>query len=275
MWQKYDLNSKRAKQEYQHVSGKFGAYVYHNDLDFSQYSPAYLASNENVGDIVGLLKPAGKTALTVMASGDIPLFLSGYGARRVDTFDISINAYLVMRIKMNMLKSNFEYKSYKTVLDGLSDAPDFMNSVSWDVVYDTFQAEPDIMQYLRDMNGYGIFGAVPGNPYWNMGDAEYVRIKKFVPKSYKFIWTDLYKLPERIGNKKYDIIYLSNILQYAGDDSKIAKTVDTLQKHLNSRGVIVLDSLNPMYSGEYDFLENLHRDVIFDANACSVFLKTR
>ena len=131
------------------------------------------------------------------------------------------------------------------------------------------------MEYLCNMDGCEIFGSVPENPYWQMTRREYAKIKKSVPNDYKFIWTDLYSLPKHIGRKKYDIIYLSNIVQYESDNNQVRKITDKMQSHLNPNGVIVLDSLNPMYSGEYDFLENTSRDVVFNAKACSVFIKTR
>lgn len=104
------------------------------------------------------------------------------------------------------------------------------------------------------MDGCEIFGFVPVNRYWKMARGEYAKIKKSVPNDYKFIWTDLYSLPKHIGRKKYDIIYLSNIVQYESDNNQVSKITDKMQSHLNPNGVIVLDSLNPMYSGEYDFL---------------------
>jgi len=269
MWQKYKLDSNVARRKYM-VDGS-----YLNDDDFSAYSPAFLGSNENVPAIINYLQPQGKTALSVIGGADVPLFLSGYGAKHVDTFDISINAYLVMRIKMNMLGSNFEHKSYDIVLQGLSGNPNFMKSVSWETVYDTFHDDTGITKYLYNMNGCGIFGCLPGNPYWTMNDDEYTKIKQNIPVGYNFIWTDLYNLPQHIVGKKYDIIYLSNILQYAGSNQKILDIVNKLHKSLNPHGTIVLDSFTPIYEGEYEFLKNSRQNIICDANAASVFLKTR
>ena len=270
--EKYNLNSNLARLEYdkrgelRYLSGRF-----------SNYSPAYLKSNESVADIIDELNPKNKTALSVVGSGDIPLFLSGYGARYVDVFDISVNAYIVLRMKIHMMENGFRMNSYNGVLNSLSGKRKFTKQRAWNVLQDTFQQEPDVLKYLNYMDGCGIFGAVPANPYWQMNRNEYAKIKKSVPHDYKFIWTDLYSLPKHIGRKKYDIIYLSNIVQYAGDDDVILDTVNKLRPHINKKGTIVLDALNPMYSDEYEFLnEKLDwAKTDYSEIAGTVFLKTR
>lgn len=129
--------------------------------DFAAYSPAYLVSNESVSEIINCLFPQGKTALSVVGSGDIPLYLSAYGATKVDTFDISINAYLVMRLKMYMLQQDMDKSSYDSVLNDLSGKREFTKTWAWETVYNAFQDDKDILKYLYEMDGCGIFGAVP------------------------------------------------------------------------------------------------------------------
>ncbi len=269
MWQKYNLDSEMAKKCYtDEVRCK---------EDFVAYSPAYLKSNESVSEIMNCLRPQGKTALSVMGSGDIPLCLSAYGAKYVDTFDISINAYLVLRLKMHMLQKNVDKEHYDNVLNDLSGEHKFTETEAWESVYDAFKDDKDIMKYLYDMDGCTIWGMVPSNPYWKMENFQYDAIKYSLPKSYNFIWTDLYNLPTKIHGKKYDIIYLSNILQYAKCGDDILRVVNSLQPHLNNKGTIVLDSLTPIYENEYEFLNkklNWAKTVYSEA-AGTVFLKTR
>ncbi len=272
MWQKYNLNSNIARRGYD-ADGRYNFSV----SDFSSYSPAYLGSNENVDAIINYLLPRGKSALSVVGSGDMPLMLSAYGATKVDTFDISVNAYLVLQIKMYMLKNNFDMEHYNAVLQSLELNPDFHKSYGWDVVQKTLQNDASVLNYLRDMCGYKIFGPLPVNPYWTMGNFQYAAMKYSVPQSYNFIWSDLYKLPERIRDKKYDIIYLSNIVQYAPNNDWTLDILSRLRKNLKQGGTIVLDSLNPMYCEEYDFIDS-DTDwarTIYDVNASAMFLKHR
>ena len=273
MWQKYDLNSNDAKQFY--VDAGKASWV--GNSCFYKYSPAYLSSNENVSEIINVILPRGKTALSVLGSGDMALCLSAYGARLVDTFDISINAYLVMRLKMHMLQQNIDKHRYESVLNDLSGKREFTKSYAWEFIYDAFKDDKDILKYLYDMDGCTIFGSVPGNPYWKMADFEFNGIKYSLPKSYNFTWSSLYDLPSKIKGKAYDIIYLSNILQYADNGDVILNTVKELRPHLNKNGTIVLDALNPMYSDEYEFLNDKLNwaKTIYSEAAGTVFLKAR
>lgn len=59
---------------------------------FSEYSPAYVVTNENLRTIKDFMPQNCNRALTVAWSGDHPLFCSLYGAKYVDTFDVTINA---------------------------------------------------------------------------------------------------------------------------------------------------------------------------------------
>ncbi len=248
-----------------------------DDVYFYKYSPAYLGSNENVDEIINYLLPRGKSVLSVMGSGDMPLIFNAYGAAKVDTFDISINAYLVLRLKMHMLQKNVDKEHYDNVLNDLSGKQKFTETEAWKSVCDAFKDDKDIMKYLYDMDGCTIWGMVPSNLYWKMGNFQYDAIKYSLPKSYNFIWTDLYNLPAKISGKKYDIIYLSNILQYAKCGDDILRVVNSLRPHLNNKGTIVLDSLTPIYENEYEFLnEKLNwAKTVYSEAAGTVFLKTR
>ena len=110
MWAKYNIDANVARRGY-HALGTHFIYRGFVGLDdwqgyqFSKYSPSYLISNEMLSEIVKWWAcPENKTALAVCGGGDMPLMLMGAGAKSVDTFDISIHAYFVMRVKMHMMK---------------------------------------------------------------------------------------------------------------------------------------------------------------------------
>lgn len=110
-----------------------------------------------------------------------------------------------------------------------------------------------------------------------MKDFEYNGIKCSLPKSYKFIWSDLYNLPAKLPGRKYDIIYLSNILQYAEDGDVILGVVNDLRPHLKNGGTMVLDSLTPIYEDEYEFLNKKIKwaKTAYSEASGTVFLNTR
>ena len=83
---------------------------------FETYSPAYVVTNENLRQLPQLMPKKHENVLTVVGSGDHPLWFSLYGAKHVDTFDISYNAKILMDIKvvaLNCLSRN----DYNRLLD--------------------------------------------------------------------------------------------------------------------------------------------------------------
>ncbi|MFQ6759779.1 MAG: hypothetical protein ACLRFM_00005 [Alphaproteobacteria bacterium] len=248
---------------------------------FSSYSPAYMSSNEQLQSIMQILKPVGKNVLAVTASGDAPLFFTAYGAQHVDTFDISYNARVVMDIKTYMLKNNFCFYDYVHVLRDIQTAPDVLNCVSGDVVMHA--VTHDTLDYLRGMRGCRIFMRTSKGEIACFPDrTEFAAMKQNVRGRYNFIWSDLFDLSGRITDKKYDIIYLSNVLQFVNATSDIVAVLNNMRAHLNTDGVIVVDSLlqslavarHKKYKSVGDNISGW-ADLIYDKSAMTMFLKTR
>ena len=248
---------------------------------FSSYSPAYMSSNEQLQSIMQILKPMGKNVLAVTGSGDAPLFFTAYGAQHVDTFDISYNARVVMDIKTYMLKNNFCFYDYVHVLRDIQTAPDVLNCVSGDVVMHA--VTHDTLDYLRGMRGCRIFMHTSNGEIACFPDStEFAAMKQNVRGRYNFIWSDLFDLSGRITDKKYDIIYLSNVLQYVNAASDIVAVLNNMRAHLNTDGVIVVDSLlqslavarHKKYKSVGDNISGW-ANLIYDKSAMTMFLKTR
>lgn len=248
---------------------------------FSSYSPAYVSSNEQLQSIMQILKPAGKNCLAIAGSGDAPLFLSAYGAQHVDTFDISYNARVVMDVKTYMLKNNFCFYDYVRVLRDIQTAPDVLNCLSRDVVVRA--VTHDTLEYLHGMRKCRIFMHTSNGEIACFPDArEFVAMKQNVSGRYNFIWSDLFDLSGRITDKKYDIIYLSNVLQYVNATSDIVAVLNNMRTHLNANGVIVVDSLLQSLAvarhAKYKLVEQEicnWANLIYDKSAMTMFLKTR
>ena len=93
--------------------------------EFSRYSEAYVITNEDLRESMGFMPKKCNHALTVAASGDHPLFASLYGAKHVDTFDISYNAKKnhISRVKKDRshIKRGFAYAEVLNDLERISD----------------------------------------------------------------------------------------------------------------------------------------------------------
>ena len=86
--------------------------------NFGRFSPAYTVSNEHLSEAMAVLKPKGKSVLTVAASGDQAFYYKIYGASHVDTFDISYCAKIIMNVKTAAVQ-NLNYSRYKGFLDSI------------------------------------------------------------------------------------------------------------------------------------------------------------
>ena len=93
---------------------------------FSEYSPAYVVTNESLTTSMYWMPKNCNSALTVAASGDHPFWCSLFGIKHVDTFDISYNAKCIMDIKTAALGC-LDYFQYIKLLENLNKCRDVTN----------------------------------------------------------------------------------------------------------------------------------------------------
>jgi len=251
MKQEYNVNIDYARLGYDTESNglfnmgrlaAYGAELNPKFSSFAKYSPAYISTNENLPEIIKCLEPKGKTALAIAGSGDMPLYLTAFGAKHVDTFDISFNAQIVMDVKTYMLKNKMYLCDYASVLRELKTKPDITKSKSWDVISRALTA--DAQKYLYAMRGCMLFTRSPNDMAVYIPDApDFHAMQESVHGRYNFIWSDLFDLSGIIQGQKYDIIYLSNVLQYVSQEQDIINVLNELRPNLNNGGTIVIDSL--------------------------------
>ena len=125
------------------------------DHYFSAYSRAYIVTNEDLRLSMKYMPENCNMALTVAASGDHPLFCSLYGAKHVDTFDISYNAKCLMDIKTAAMK-RLNYLEYLDLLEALYNNEDIIHVHNIDKISN----ELSIIErcYMRSMRGFALFG---------------------------------------------------------------------------------------------------------------------
>lgn len=287
MQQQYHLDINQARKGYMpQYQGCFNAgLVKPQDSiqggHFAAYSPAYISSNEQVSQIVHWLKPKNKTVLAVAGSGDVPLFLSAYGAGRIDTFDISYNARVIMDVKTYMLTHKYNLFDYTTTLRSLKRSADLLHCRATETLRNS--ASSQTWDYIQGMHGCKIFLHSENGDIETMPTQfEFENMQQKTPERYNFIWSDLFSLGGQISGQKYDIIYLSNVLQYVDDTQHIVNVLQDLHPHLNPNGVIVLDSLllNTTVSrmNKYDQVAKQIKDwadKIYVNSAKAIFLQTK
>lgn len=209
---------------------------------FSEYSSTYITTNEDLRTSMKYMPEKCNRALTVAASGDHPLFCSLYGAKHVDTFDISYNAKCIMDIKIAAI-GKFKRSDYVVLLENLYRHKDItcvpnINKIS-------NKLSPIEYEYMCSMAGlklfdYGGWGGEDNPRFPNK--QEYQKLRKLVKKPYEFYWTDLANLSTCLV-EKYDCIHLSNIFDYIRDRGFQITILERLLKHVNVGGRILIQHM--------------------------------
>ena len=179
-----------------------------------------------------------ENALVVAASGDHPLFCSLYGAKHVDTFDISYNAKCIMDIKVAALQVLGKTEYWK-LLCRLYRAYDIIDVKNMGKLYDFLS--PVVWDYLWAMSSEPLFsnGCAPVcNKDYAPTVVEYNKLRKIVKEPYNFILSDIsqlwFKLP-----RTYDFVHLSNICDYF-IQNKRKDAISLLLPYVNVGGTILM-----------------------------------
>ena len=264
------IDYKLARSQY---DDKTGAFVPNGGIGgaFAKFSPAYLVSNEDLRSSMNLLQPRGADVLTVAGSGDQPIFYKLYGANNVDTFDISYSAKVMMDVKTAAIRM-LDNKQYRQMLVGINKSRGIADVPEYKTVQS--MCTSDVQEFIRKMHGveYYLRGGL-----WSDSApfaSEYDVLKKSVNGDFNFIWTDLDSLAGRL-NKKYDQMYLSNILQYGCSMQRVSRIANDLSESLNPYGQIILQVSPYFVWDEVEVYERLHNAVAKWANVRMVQSKTQ
>ena len=220
---------------------------------FSRYSPAYVITNEDLRESMSLMPKQTNRALIVAASGDHPLFASLYGAKHVDTFDISYNAKCIMDIKVAAL-GVMRCDSYKYLLNDLYWNTDIKQVPK---IKKISKKLPDAeFEYLCNMKGQLLFnhGLEPLSFHEEKFPTkqEYKKLRKLVKNPYHFIMTDIEKLSNHL-TETYDFIHLSNVLDYVSM-YKYTNVITSLLEHVNVGGrILMLEENRLIHEQKYGF----------------------
>lgn len=229
------------------------------NVNFGPYSPTYIVSNESLRYDIGYFKPQKlDNVLTVAASGDHPLWLKFKGAGNVTTFDITYNAKVIMNIKTAAL-SELNLNEYNQLLNDLWNNRKILSVNNIDCVLEHLSSR--MVNYLQGINGeYPIFtyGHPASCPVCKLNDKDYKTMRQVVTAHFPFIWTDIANLDNKLEDKTYDFIHLSNIFDYT--DHKTQKSVlQKLTKRLNPGGRILMLTMlhNDYYYNSKDVCDDI------------------
>ncbi len=197
----------------------------------------YFSSNESLKDLFHYFSVKGKNVLSVMASGDQPLFSLYHGASNVDTFDV------------NKLTQYYYYLRYWSILYNNQFYPDKSIFTDHQYIYDLLQkVKIENREEARAHKFWRLFiqNAFPfdcENLYYvgfresELENMDLLR-DRIKGKEIHFTHFDLFE--EVPKGRKYDIIITSNILEYAGYvPYRLMKARNNLKSLLTDDGMIV------------------------------------
>ena len=202
-----------------------------DDNDFSEkYDTIYFHSNENLKDIFSEIDVTNKDVLTVLGSGDQVFYSYNNGARNVEAFDrnkLAIYYYYLRTwvIKyFNLFYPSILNKKYIRTLLKLVEPHSKEENIAlkfWKF-YTRFFSDEDTRILFSVSNNYGI------NELVDKAIIQYA-------KSYN---VDISKNVD--FDKKYDIIFTSNVADYVLQDENQLKIYrDNLSDLLRGNGIIV------------------------------------
>ena len=207
------------------------------DAIFGTYSQAYTVTNEDLRKSMCFMPEKCENALVVAASGDHPLFCSLYGAKNVDTFDISYNAKCIMDIKTLALNTLNHQDYIRFIKDLYNISVPLMDVKNMDrVLYKLPKTEYDYIYALRESpifirKSISLNGAVLPTQF------EYNKLQESVKSTYNFILSDICKMGGKL-TKFYDFIHLSNVFDYV-QSFYYEFVILSLMEHVNPGGRIV------------------------------------
>jgi hypothetical protein len=207
---------------------------------FSDDNAAFIMTNENLRCAMKNMPSKTDRALTVAASGDHPLWCSLYGAKHVDTFDITFSAKCIMDIKVAAL-SCLNRDEYRALLEDL-----YAQEMGWNVFFQEKMLKKlpiDDLKHIFKNRKRGLFikGAI--DEYRLPTVEEYEKLQKIVKKTYRFFHTDIKFLGYEL-KESYDFIHLSNIFEHMKIIRDQQQTIImSLMEHVNVGGRILFQNL--------------------------------
>ncbi|MBQ8294764.1 MAG: DUF3419 family protein [Alphaproteobacteria bacterium] len=237
-YKKFDLGA--ARSTYGTPNFKYGCMYMPWPGRSLDYSHGYVATNEDLRHTTGLTRDMARKVLTIAGSGDQALFYQLNGATKIDTFDVSFCAGAIQDIKSTAIKLNLPYDEYNRLLNDLHFAHSASRVENMPQILD--KASPKYADFVRNMDGYKIFGAgLSPNLYQNqiLDADEYAKLQSDGVMENKFIWANASDVHAHLV-EEYDVINLSNIFEWA--PGIMIPTLASLRNHVRPGGYILVQT---------------------------------
>lgn len=204
----------------------------------------YFSSNEELRNILSNFDFDNKSVLSVLSSGDQAFHLYNCGVSQVDFFDINKLTMYYFYLRMWIIKYLGVFYPKKTMSD------DYMMQLLSIVEYSSCD-EAYALNYwkkYKDSFDSSIYSNLfIKNDKWfsNMMDKKSLDLLRDQINKREFDFYNI-DISDDVSDihKKYDVIYMSNILDYFAEaESKLIKSRDNLRSLLNDSGIVVCSNV--------------------------------
>lgn len=227
----------------------------------ANYRRVYYCSNENLEELFNNFSFKDKDVLSVLASSDQLIHAYYHGARQVDTFDRNKLTKYYYYLRKWAIEYNLEYYPNK---NELFKDHSYIYSLLQKVKCKSRGEEEAYIYwstYIKKVvsfnNSYMYYAChiKKNNEIKDMG-----KLKEIVAKPLSF---ELEDISAKVNlKKKYDVIILSNILEYYSDKDTLESCRNNLYSLLKDNGVVVCSRLlnssclePEVFSSCYDYTE--------------------
>lgn len=213
-----------------------------DDKMVNGYDKVYYQINEDISDVLLGEDFTDKDVLSVLASADQYFMFKALDAKKVDSFDFNrLTMYYYFLRKWAIKYNNDVY-------------PDIFYDDSYvENLLEKVEVSSDLEKKALDFfkrhvsNGSDFskfFYDVDAQPYGNTLFQNVRQLKKIVDSDFTFYNMDLFRNNRDLITKKYDYLYISNILDWAREDSsKITIAKDNLLSLLKDNGKVICSRL--------------------------------
>lgn len=253
---------------------------------FNSNGPVYAFTNEALNQYMKNYDFEGKSVLASLGSGDFALNAYLLGATEVETFDINQYTYYFYQLKKALImKYNYEdfcnlIRNPQDIFKEFSEFKQFLDSESiafFEHLLEVYKGDvvallnkvyiDKIGEAKHQWNKSNTFDTTEEffliaqykNYYLQSGE-NYNRLKEQLSKHLndEFYFANLY---EFIPQKRYDIVYLSNIGDYSKSEEEFKEFVIQLKERiLNENGIIIVVSITNQIIMNSDSTERTKMD---------------
>lgn len=228
-----------------------------------QYQSIYMFTTENLKGVINTLDIKDKDILTVSSSGDHIFNMLLKGAKSIETYDINLFSKHYFYFKESAIRTltkeeficfffgknlsfreqRFDEGIYLKILKNIKDSD---SKFFFDVLGRSIGSKKLFKSELFLRNYYSKNTYIKCNDYLKDNDS-YKKLQQILDSyDYKFYNLNIFDDISIIKNKKYDIIYLSNILDRIIGKNKldtakrIKEVILKLKKYLTANGTLAV-----------------------------------